>query len=90
MDDRHPRQPGATLPPHALDPMPTSDYAVQKLGQRQLFRCDTPLSVCVLLLQDLLQSCSRGGGRRVEDMCYERLGPPEEPGTLTQGVCFII
>ena len=31
-----------------------------------------PLCVCVLLLQDLLQSCSRGGGRRVEDMCYER------------------
>jgi hypothetical protein len=31
------------------------------------------LQVCVLLLQDLLQSCSRGGGRRVEDMCYERL-----------------
>ena len=30
------------------------------------------LRVCVLLLQDLLQSCSRGGGRRVEDMCYER------------------
>ena len=29
--------------------------------------------VCVLLLQDLLQSCSRGGGRRVEDMCYETL-----------------
>jgi hypothetical protein len=27
---------------------------------------------CVLLLQDLLQSCSRGGGRRVQDMCYER------------------
>jgi hypothetical protein len=27
---------------------------------------------CVLLLQDLLQSCSRGGRRRVEDMCYER------------------
>ena len=28
--------------------------------------------VC-LLLQDLLQSCSRGGGRRrVEDMCYDR------------------
>ena len=27
--------------------------------------------VC-LLLQDLLQSCSRGGRRRVEDMCYER------------------
>ena len=29
--------------------------------------------VCVcLLLQDLLPSCSRGGRRRVEDMCYER------------------
>jgi hypothetical protein len=27
---------------------------------------------CVLLLQDLLQSCARGGRRRVEDMCYER------------------
>jgi len=27
--------------------------------------------VC-LLLQDLLQSCSRVVGRRVEDMCYER------------------
>ncbi len=30
-------------------------------------------SVCVLLLQDLLQRWSRGGRRRVEDMCYERL-----------------
>ena len=30
------------------------------------------LFVCVLLLQDLLQSCARGGRRRVEDMCYER------------------
>jgi len=30
------------------------------------------VSVCVLLLQDLLQSCARGGRRRVEDMCYER------------------
>ncbi len=29
-------------------------------------------TVCVLLLQDLLQSCSRGGRRRVDDMCYER------------------
>jgi hypothetical protein len=29
-------------------------------------------SVCFLLLQDLLQNCSRGGRRRVEDMCYER------------------
>ena len=31
------------------------------------------VAVCVcLLLQYLLQSCSRGGWR-VEDMCYERL-----------------
>ena len=29
------------------------------------------MCVC-LLLQDLLQSCSRGGRRRVEDMFYER------------------
>ena len=29
-------------------------------------------SVC-LFLQYLLQSCARGGRRRVEDMCYERL-----------------
>jgi len=28
--------------------------------------------MCVLLLQDLLQSCSREGRRRVEVMCYER------------------
>jgi hypothetical protein len=32
----------------------------------------SPYLVCVLLLQDLLQNCSRGGRRRVEDMCYER------------------
>ena len=31
-----------------------------------------PGSVC-LLLQYLLQSCSRGGGGGMEDMCYERL-----------------
>ncbi len=36
--------------------------------------------VCVLLLQDLLQSCARGGRRRVEDMCYERRrGTPRNP-----------
>jgi len=28
--------------------------------------------VCFSTAQDLLQSCSRGGGRIVEDMCYER------------------
>ena len=36
----------------------------------QLLSCVTD-TVCVLLLQDLLQSCSRGV-RIVEDMCYER------------------
>ena len=37
MDDHHRRQTGATLPPHALDHpgTPTSDYAVQELGQHQ-------------------------------------------------------
>ena len=29
--------------------------------------------MCVfLLVQDLVQGCLRGGGGRVEDMCYER------------------
>jgi hypothetical protein len=31
-----------------------------------------PWALQATLLQDLLQSCSRGGGRIVEDMCYER------------------
>jgi len=39
MVHHHPRQPGATLPPPALyqsgTPMPTSDCAVQELGQLQ-------------------------------------------------------
>ena len=35
--------------------------------------------VCVLLLQDLLQSCARGGRRRVEDMCYERRDDEPRP-----------
>ena len=37
-----------------------------------IYRLETIYCVCVLLLQDLLQSCARGGRRRVEDMCYER------------------
>jgi hypothetical protein len=37
-----------------------------------IYRFEAVWGVCVLLLQDLLQSCSRGGRRRVEDMCYER------------------
>ena len=36
------------------------------------FNKQSAVGVCVLLLQDLLQSCARGGRRRVEDMCYER------------------
>jgi hypothetical protein len=43
---------------------------------------DVKFCVC-LLLEDLLQSCSRGGRRRVEDMCYERrLGRTEAFVTL--------
>ena len=45
----------------------TSDVCVHCDIHECVIRC-----VCVLLLQDLLQSCSRGGGGRVEDMCYER------------------
>ena len=41
----------------------------RRLGARRAESSE--LCVC-LLLQDLLQSCSRGGRRRVEDMCYER------------------
>jgi hypothetical protein len=43
------------------------------LRERDLAR-RVRMCVCfiTLLLQDLLQSCLRGGGRRVEDMCYER------------------
>jgi len=55
------------------------------------FPCSSRLGVC-LLLQDLLQRCSRGGRRRVEDMDYERRraeacvdGTSGEPGTFTQG-----
>ena len=67
-------------------------------GGLHIFHC-SDVCVWVLLVQNLLQSCSRGGGRRVEDMCYERrraeacldesahhaLGTREEPGTLRQG-----
>jgi hypothetical protein len=45
-----------------------------RLFERHQRPIEAPIDrcVCVLLLQDLLQSCSRGGRRRVEDMCYER------------------
>jgi hypothetical protein len=39
-------------------------------GRIQLAGC---VECVCLLLQDLLQSCSRGGGGTVEDMCYERV-----------------
>ena len=47
--------------------------------------------VCVLLLQDLLQSCARGGRRRVEDMCYERRRAEAcvDESAHHAGVCFI-
>ena len=41
--------------------------------------------VCVLLLQDLLQSYARAGRRRVEDMCYER----RRAEACVDGVCSI-
>ena len=56
------QQLGATTPTRTL--AVTVRYGI-RLG-------DLKENVCVLLLQDLLQSCSRGGGRRVEDMFYER------------------
>ena len=43
-----------------------------RLRNGPLYEVD-PQRVCVLLLQDLLQSCARGGRRRVEDMCYDGL-----------------
>ena len=46
-----------------------------------------PGCVCVLLLQDLLQSCARGGRRRVEDMCYERRRVPH--GSHIKGTAVI-
>jgi hypothetical protein len=42
------------------------------------------LAVCVYYCRTYYKAV-RGGGRRVEDMCYERRGTREEPGTLTQG-----
>jgi len=35
--------------------------------------------VCVLLLQDLLQSCSRGGGRIVESLVVAGRGGGRKP-----------
>ena len=48
------------------------------------------MCVCVLLLQDLLQSCSRGGGRRVEDMCYDRRLVFITCSTYDKAVCVCV
>jgi hypothetical protein len=45
-------------------------YGTPKKRRRHLCYCGNGLCVC-LLLQYLLQSCSRGGRGIVEDMCYE-------------------
>jgi len=64
-----------TTHPKYCDPIYTHSHSrtsthshTHTLVCRSVVRC----WVCVLLLQDLLQSCARGGRRRVEDMCYER------------------
>ena len=54
-----------------------SDFALQAVVEcraleTERVRLGSTSGVCVLLLQDLLQSCARGGRRRVEDMRYER------------------
>ena len=49
-----------------------SSRGCDRKGKKKRRRRTIEEGVCVLLLQDLLQSCARGGRRRVEDMCYER------------------
>jgi len=50
----------------------TAGLSIRVSPSHPYMRAEACVRVCVLLLQDLLQSWSRGGGRRVEDMCYER------------------
>ena len=59
------RQPTVSAATENLAETPPRSPAPVSIGGR------SGLGVCVLLLQDLLQSCARGGRRRVEDMCYE-------------------
>ena len=59
----------------SVDAMAIGCLGVERRGERffhtnAIFRLRLQ-GVC-LLLQDLLQSCSRGRRRRVEDICYER------------------
>jgi len=67
---------GGLAPPLASSLMPNVRERFRKVSVQSfsLRPCAAIMCVfvCALLLQDLLQSCSRGGGRRVEDMCYER------------------
>ena len=62
---------GHTGPGVANRPSSGACCVGQGHGQSGARRRGEP-NVCVLLLQDLVQSCARGGRRRVEDMCYER------------------
>jgi hypothetical protein len=54
-----------------------------------VLRGPTSRVVC-LLLQYLLQSCSRGGGGTVEDMCYEGLRAELCVYYCSTGVCFLL
>jgi hypothetical protein len=61
-------------------------------GEEESGAIGMPNCVCVLLLQDLLQICSRGGRRRVEDMCYERRPRPVWMSLLIKfrNVCVLL
>ena len=61
------------LPLGAAAPVYRLQSGESDTGLQSVFITAVPcVCVCVLLLQDLLQSCACGGRRRVEDMCYER------------------
>ena len=46
--------------------------ALDTLSESENKKSDTLVCVCITAGPTVLQSCSRGGERRVEDTCYER------------------
>jgi hypothetical protein len=79
---------------YALDAR-SPGYAIEmsmgELSKETLLR-PTPLQIrCVcLLLQDLVQSCLRGGGGILEDMCYERRRAEACPLRTLKGCCLLL